>query len=54
MTKVLLILLFGWLLIRCVKLINKIKITSNKKKNETINKAKINADIQEGEFEDME
>ena len=52
--KIVLTLFISWFIIRCIRFMNNIKIVSSKNKKAAIKRTKINADIQEGEFEDME
>jgi len=53
MLKIFSILFLSWIIIRFMRFFNKIKITSNKHKNESIKNAKVNSDIQDGEYEDI-
>ena len=54
MIKIILTLFISWLIIRCIRFLNKIKIISNTNRSKSIKTTKINADIQDGEFEDVE
>ncbi len=54
MIKIILILFISWLIIRSIRFMNNIKIVSSKNKKEELRRTKKNADIQEGEFEEVE